>query len=49
MDFRSITLIALWTLIGGPILGVPTGPASSKVKPAAKVVRLADAKPATHR
>ena len=48
MDFRCVTLIALWTLISGPILGVPTGPASSKAK-SAKVVRLADAKPATRR
>jgi hypothetical protein len=49
MDFRAVTLIALWTLISGPILGVPTGPSSSKAKSAPKVVRLADAKPAPHR
>jgi hypothetical protein len=49
MDFRGVTLIALWTLISGPILGVPTGPASSKAKPAAKVVRYADAKAAAQR
>ena len=49
MDFRWVTLIALWTLISGPILGVPTGPNSSKAKPVAKVVRLADARAANHR
>jgi hypothetical protein len=36
MDFRWVALIALWTLISGPILGVPTGPA--------KVTRSADQK-----
>ena len=49
MDFRAVTLIALWTLISGPILGVPSGPSSSKAKPPVKVVRLDDAKIATHR
>ena len=39
MDFRWVTSIALWTLISGPILGVPTGPASSKGKPEKKIVR----------
>ena len=44
MDFRWVTLIALWTLISGPIFGVPTGPASSKSKPVEKIVRPADDK-----
>jgi hypothetical protein len=35
MEFRWISLIALWTLISGPILGVPTGSESS-----AKVVAV---------
>lgn len=29
MTFRWVALIALWTLISGPILGVPTNPAST--------------------
>ena len=41
MDFRWVTLIALWTLISGPILGVPTGPASSNGKQVKKIVRPA--------
>ena len=39
MDFRCVTLIALWTLISGPILGVPTGPASSNGKQVKKIAR----------
>ena len=39
MDFRCVTLIALWTLISGPIIGVPTGPASSNGKQAKTIVR----------
>ena len=41
MDFRWVTLIALWTLISGPILGVPTGPASSNGKQVKKIDRPA--------
>ena len=29
MEFRWVALIALWTLISGPILGGPTGTASN--------------------
>ena len=49
MDFRWVTLIALWTLISGPILGVQTGPASSKAKPGEKIVRHVVAKSTTVR
>jgi hypothetical protein len=27
MEFRWVALIALWTLVSGPILGTPSGPA----------------------
>ena len=49
MDFRWVTLIALWTLISGPILGVQTGPAFSKAKPGEKIVRHVVVKSATVR
>lgn len=29
MEFRWVALIALWTMVSGPVIGVPTGPASS--------------------
>lgn len=35
MEFRSVALIALWTLVCGPILGTPPGPASGN-RPAVK-------------
>ncbi|MFO0881666.1 MAG: hypothetical protein U0840_30580 [Gemmataceae bacterium] len=37
MTFRWVALVALWTLISGPILGVPTNPASASRQGAAKV------------
>ncbi len=33
MEFRWIALLALWTLVSGPIFGVPQGPASGKPAP----------------
>ena len=33
MKFRWLALIALWTLVSGPILGTPTGPGSTARKP----------------
>jgi hypothetical protein len=43
MEFRWIAGIALWTLLMGPIAGVPTGSSSKAPAHAAKVVK---AKPA---
>ena len=41
MDFRSVAFLALWTLISGPIFGVPSGPASASRKHAvAKPAKL---------
>jgi hypothetical protein len=43
MEFRWIALLAIWTILSGPILGGPSGSAS-RVKdrpPAAKSVRHA--------
>lgn len=37
MDFRAVALIALWTLISGPIFGVPSGPVSAQNE--AKVIK----------
>ena len=34
MEFRWVALIALWTLISGPIFGVATGPAKPNGKQA---------------
>lgn len=30
MEFRWVALIALWTLVSGPILGTHSGPVSAK-------------------
>lgn len=45
MEFRTIALLALWTLISGPILGVPSGPASSPRKFVAPVAKVAPLNP----
>lgn len=52
MEFRYLALIALWTLISGPLVGVPSGPGPSSQRPkAAKVAKTAKspAKPAARR
>jgi hypothetical protein len=48
MEFRWVALIALWTLISGPILGVPSGPtpASASRLTEKKAVKLVTHKPA---
>jgi hypothetical protein len=40
MEFRWIALIALWTLVSGPIFGTPRGPGS----PAPKAVKASAGK-----
>lgn len=40
MEFRWVALIALWTLISGPILGVPSGPVSATQNSKAKAVKI---------
>jgi hypothetical protein len=42
MEFRWVALITLWTLLGGPVIGVPTGAAARK--PAARSAQLPTAK-----
>jgi hypothetical protein len=44
MDFRWVVAIALWTILVGPIVGVPRGPAS-KSAPPAKAVKAKAALP----
>lgn len=39
MEFRWVALIALWTVISGPVIGVPTGPASSRRTAETKAVK----------
>jgi hypothetical protein len=39
MEFRWVALVALWTLVCGPILGVPTGPASAGRQAQKKAVK----------
>ena len=39
MDFRWIVIIALWTLISGPILGGPSRSAGKSARPAAKAAK----------
>jgi hypothetical protein len=41
MEFRWVAIISLWTLISGPIIGVPTAPvtAGKPGKAAVKVVK----------
>jgi hypothetical protein len=33
MEFRWLALVALWTVLSGPIFGTATGPASGARKP----------------
>lgn len=50
MGFRYIALIALWTLVSGPILGVPTGKNSASAsRQVGKKVVKAKAKQAVRR
>jgi hypothetical protein len=45
MEFRYLALIAVWALISGPLIGVPSGPASSsKTGPSVAKVAKAPAK-----
>jgi hypothetical protein len=41
MEFRWIALIALWTMVSGPIFGTPSGPASGSRQAEKKVVKPA--------
>ncbi len=41
MEFRWVALIALWTLISGPIMGVPSGAAGKSGKAPVKMVKPA--------
>jgi hypothetical protein len=43
MEFRWVALLALWTLISGPLLGVPSGKVSSASKPNRAEVRTVKA------
>lgn len=47
MEFRYIALLAVWTLISGPIISVSSGPSSPprKAKPAAAVQLVKPAAP----
>jgi hypothetical protein len=42
MEFRWIVVIALWTLLIGPIVGVPTG---SESRSSGQTVKVKEAKP----
>ena len=49
MEFRWVALIAFWTLISGPILGVPTesrSASASRLTPGKKVVKYKLVRPA---
>lgn len=39
MEFRWIALIAIWTLISGPMLGEPLGLQSATEKPKKEVIK----------
>ena len=39
MEFRWVVLIALWTVLSGPVIGVPTGPTSSGRNVAKKAIK----------
>jgi hypothetical protein len=41
MEFRWIAIIALWTLVCGPILGGPSRSAGKSGQPAVKAVKAA--------
>ena len=43
MDFRWVAAIALWTLISGPIMGVPSSSVSSASKSGKTFVKTAKA------
>ncbi len=47
MEFRWAAIIAMWTLISGPILGVPSKPVAvgKSAKVAAKVVKAVPVSP----
>lgn len=47
MEFRSVALIALWTLVGGPILGTPPGPASGNRPAMKKSISLTPKQPSS--
>jgi hypothetical protein len=50
MEFRYLALIALWTLISGPLVGVPSGPSpSSQQRPKVAKTAKAPAKPVARR
>jgi hypothetical protein len=46
MEFRWIALIALWTLLSGPILGTPSGPAFGDRPGVKKAVQVKAKQPA---
>jgi hypothetical protein len=46
MEFRWIALIALWTLLSGPILGTPSGPAHGDRPTEIKAVQMKAKQPA---
>lgn len=47
MEFRTIALLALWTLISGPILGVSSNPSAPRkaAAPAVKAKAVAPCSP----
>jgi hypothetical protein len=48
MEFRWVVVIALWTMLIGPILGTPSGSTSARHAPA-KAGQAAPSAPAQHR
>jgi hypothetical protein len=41
MEFRWVALLALWTILSGPIFGAPSGPSHAKERRATVAVKVA--------